>query len=159
MGACVMGSTPPCGAAVIWSKREIKRVFRWWRPTRYRPAAFFRPFDRVRRSFSNTISRTRTRRHGKGVSARAASGSNAETLAIQYTIELRQMLKRVGARRRARIPVHVWADVLAMTAVKFDLQSEETKAMKARGGRPDLVRECEVSREERAEVIRVCRRF
>jgi hypothetical protein len=49
---------------------------------------------------------------------------------------------------------HVWADVLAMTAVKFDLQSEETKAMKRAAA--DLIwsASAKVSREERAEVIR-----
>jgi hypothetical protein len=49
---------------------------------------------------------------------------------------------------------HVWADVLAMTAVKSGNQSEETKAMKRTAA--DLIwsASAKVSREERAEVIR-----
>jgi hypothetical protein len=48
----------------------------------------------------------------------------------------------------------VWADVLAMTAVKFGLQSEDTKVMKRAAA--DLIwsASAKVSREERAEVIR-----
>jgi len=49
---------------------------------------------------------------------------------------------------------HVWADVLAMTAVKQGLQSDETKAMKRAA--TDLIwsASAKTSREERAEVIR-----
>jgi Protein of unknown function (DUF1631) len=49
---------------------------------------------------------------------------------------------------------HVWADVLAMTAVKYSVQGEETKTMKRAAA--DLIwsASAKVSREERAEVIR-----
>jgi hypothetical protein len=49
---------------------------------------------------------------------------------------------------------HVWADVLAMTAVKAGNQSDETKAMKRAAA--DLIwsASAKVSREERSEVIR-----
>jgi hypothetical protein len=78
-----------------------------------------------------------------------------ETLAIQYTIELRKMLNEVPVQDGVReFLFQVWADVLATTAVKFDLQSEETKAMKRAAA--DLIwsASAKVSREERAEVIR-----
>jgi len=49
---------------------------------------------------------------------------------------------------------HVWADVLAMTAVKYSVHGEETKSMKRAAA--DLIwsASAKVSREERAEVIR-----
>jgi len=90
----------------------------------------------------------------KGVSL-AQQVEQRETLAIQYTIELRKMLNEVPVQEGVReFLFHVWADVLAMTAVKFDLQSEETKAMKRAAA--DLIwsASAKVSREERAEVIR-----
>src|SRR5205814_2508323 len=66
----------------------------------------------------------------KGVSL-AQQVEQRETLAIQYTIELRKMLTEVPVQEGVRDYLfHVWADVLAITAVKYDLQSEETKAMK-----------------------------
>jgi hypothetical protein len=78
-----------------------------------------------------------------------------ETLAIQYTIELRKMLEGVPVQEGVRqFLFHVWADVLAMTAVKASAQSDDTKAMKRAAA--DLIwsASAKVSREERAEVIR-----
>ena len=50
-----------------------------------------------------------------------------ETLAIQYTIELRRMLNEVPVQESVRAFLfQVWADVLATTAVRYGAQSEET---------------------------------
>jgi hypothetical protein len=78
-----------------------------------------------------------------------------ETLAIQYTIELRRMLNEVPVQEGVRqFLFHVWADVLATAAVRYGLQGEQTKAMKRAAA--DLIwsASAKVSREERAEVIR-----
>jgi hypothetical protein len=78
-----------------------------------------------------------------------------ETLAIQYTIELRKMLNDVPVQDGVReFLFHVWADVLAMTGVKHGLQSEQIRA--AKSAATDLIwsASAKVSREERAEVIR-----
>jgi hypothetical protein len=78
-----------------------------------------------------------------------------ETLAIQYTIELRKMLNDVPVQEGVReFLFQVWADVLAMAAVKSGPQGELTKAMKRAA--TDLIwsASAKVSREERAEVIR-----
>ena len=90
----------------------------------------------------------------KGVSL-AQQVEQRETLAIQYTIELRKMLNEVPVQEGVRDYLfHVWADVLAMTAVKFGLHSEEIKGMKRAAA--DLIwsASAKVSREERADVIR-----
>jgi len=97
-------------------------------PTRYRPARFqtvLTEFEKfLEHYFKNENEASR-----KGVSL-AQQVEQRETLAIQYTIELRKMLNEVPVQKACANSFHVWADVLAMTAVKFDLQSEETKAMK-----------------------------
>ena len=90
----------------------------------------------------------------KGVSL-AQQVEQRETMAIQYTIELRKMLNEVPVQEGVReFLFQVWADVLAMSAVKFGAQSEATRAMKAAAA--DLIWSAgaKVSREERAEVLR-----
>jgi hypothetical protein len=78
-----------------------------------------------------------------------------ETMAIQYTIELRRMLNEVPVQDGVReFLFQVWADVMAITAVKSGPQGDPTKAMKRAAS--DLIWSAgaKVSREERAEVIR-----
>jgi hypothetical protein len=90
----------------------------------------------------------------KGVSL-AQQVEQRETLAIQYTIELRKMLNEVPVQEGVRdFLFQVWADVMAMTAVKSGAQGAETKTMKRAAA--DLIwsASAKVSREERAEVIR-----
>ena len=90
----------------------------------------------------------------KGVSL-AQQVEQRETLAIQYTIELRKMLDEVPVQEGVRqFLFHVWADVLAITALRHGVQAEPTKAMRAVAA--DLIwsASAKVSRDERAEVIR-----
>jgi hypothetical protein len=90
----------------------------------------------------------------RGVSL-AQQVEQRETMAIQYTIELRKMLDTVPVQEGVRdFLFQVWADVLAMTAVKTGVGSEQTKAAKRAAA--DLIWSAgaKVSREERAEVIR-----
>jgi hypothetical protein len=63
-----------------------------------------------------------------------------ETLAIQYTIELRRMLNEVPVQEGVRqFLFQVWADVLATSAVRYGGQSEPDQDHEARRRRPDLV--------------------
>jgi hypothetical protein len=90
----------------------------------------------------------------KGVSL-AQQVEQRETMAIQYTIELRRMLNEVPVQEGVRqFLFHVWADVLATAAVRHGAQGEQTKAMKRAAA--DLIwsASAKVTREERAEVIR-----
>ena len=78
-----------------------------------------------------------------------------ETLAIQYTIELRRMLNEVPVQEGVRqFLFHVWADVLATTAVRYGAQDDATRRMKRAAA--DLIwsASAKVTREERGEVIR-----
>src|SRR6185312_4324424 len=90
----------------------------------------------------------------KGVSL-AQKVEQRETLAIQYTIELRKMLNAVPVQEGVReFLFHVWADVLATVAVKADDEVDATREMKRAAD--DLIwsASAKISRGERAEVIR-----
>jgi len=154
MGACVMGfsaSTAEIGDAL---EREIKRVVQ---VVEAYPDTGRRVFQTVLTEFEkfldhyfqqeNEVSR-------KGVSL-AQQVEQRETLAIQYTIELRKMLSEVPVQDGVRdFLFQVWADVLAVTGVRYGPQAEQTKTMKRAAA--DLIwsASAKVSREDRAEVIR-----
>jgi hypothetical protein len=154
MGACVMGFDAAMRHAGDVVEKEIKRVVQ---VVEAYPDTGRRVFQTVLTEFEKFLEhyfKNENEASRKGVSL-AQQVEQRETLAIQYTIELRKMLNEVPVQEGVReFLFHVWADVLAMTAVKFDLQSEETKAMKRAAA--DLIwsASAKVSREERAEVIR-----
>ena len=78
----------------------------------------------------------------KGVSL-AAQVEQRETMAIQYTIELRKMLNDVPVQEGVRdFLFQVWADVLATAAVKAGSRRRD-QGHEARRRRPDLVGERE----------------
>jgi hypothetical protein len=90
----------------------------------------------------------------KGVSL-AQQVEQRETLAIQYTIELRKQLNEVPVQEGVRqFLFQVWADVMAMTALRNGVHSDTMKAVRAAA--LDLIwsASAKVTREERAEVIR-----
>ena len=155
MGACVMGfdahSTRVSGGAV---EKEIKRVVQ---VVEAYPDTGRRVFQTVLTEFERFLEhyfKNENEASRKGVSL-AQQVEQRETLAIQYTIELRKMLNEVPVPEGVReFLFQVWADVLAMTAVKSGLGSEETKEMKRAAA--DLIwsASAKVSRDERADVIR-----
>ncbi|MBX9793170.1 MAG: DUF1631 domain-containing protein [Burkholderiaceae bacterium] len=155
MGACVMGfdanSTRLSGGAV---EKEIKRVVQ---VVEAYPDTGRRVFQTVLTEFERFLEhyfKNENEASRKGVSL-AQQVELRETLAIQYTIELRKMLNEMPVQEGVReFLFHVWADVLAMTAVKSGLQSEDIKTMKRTAA--DLIwsASAKVSREERADVIR-----
>jgi hypothetical protein len=154
MGACVMGFDTAMRQAGDILEKEIKRVVQ---VVEAYPDTGRRVFQTVLTEFEKFLEhyfKNENEASRKGVSL-AQQVEQRETLAIQYTIELRKMLNEVPVQEGVRdFLFHVWADVLAMTAVKHDLQSEETKTMKRAAA--DLIwsASAKVSREERAEVIR-----
>ncbi|MBA3597979.1 MAG: DUF1631 family protein [Methylibium sp.] len=154
MGACVMGFDVSARAVGDALDKEIKRVVQ---VVEAYPDTGRRVFQTVlteferflEHYFSNENAATR-----KGVSL-AQQVEQRETLAIQYTIELRKMLDQMPVQEGVRIFLfQVWADVLATTALKAGAGSETTKVMKRAAA--DLIWSAgaKVSREERADVIR-----
>ncbi|MGM9485427.1 DUF1631 family protein [Roseateles sp. NT4] len=161
MGACVMGfntvhNTGP-GAERASSdalEREIKRVVQ---VVEAYPDTGRRVFATVLTEFEKFLDHyfeNENQASKRGVSL-AQQVEQRETLAIQYTIELRKMLSEVPVQDGVRdFLFHVWADVLAVTAVRAGAQSDVTKSMKRAAA--DLIwsASSKASREERAEVIR-----
>jgi hypothetical protein len=154
MGACVMGFGVASRDVGDILEKEIKRVVQ---VVEAYPDTGRRVFQTVLTEFEKFLEhyfQNENAASKKGVSL-AQQVEQRETLAIQYTIELRKMLNEVPVQEGVReFLFHVWADVLAMTAVKSGNQSDETKAMKRTAA--DLIwsASAKVSREERAEVIR-----
>jgi len=157
MGACVMGfsaSSNADGSVNEALEREIKRVVQ---VVEAYPDTGRRVFATVLTEFEKFLSHYFEKENEasmKGVSL-AQQIEQRETLAIQYTIELRKMLNEVPVQDGVReFLFQVWADVLAVTAMRKGAQGDETKAMKRAAA--DLIwsASAKVSRDERAEVIR-----
>jgi hypothetical protein len=157
MGACVMGfdSASSSGPGVVEAlDREIKRIVQ---VVEAYPDTGRRVFQTVLTEFEKWLEhyfQNENEATKKGVSL-AQQVEQRETLAIQYTIELRRMLNEMPVQEGIRKYLfHVWADVLATTAVRYGNQGEQTKVMKRAAA--DLIwsASAKVTREERAEVIR-----
>jgi hypothetical protein len=154
MGACVMGfsaATADVGEAL---DKEIKRVVQ---VIEAYPDTGRRVFSTVLTEFEKFLEhyfKSENQATMRSVSL-AQQIEQRETLAIQYTIELRKMLNEVPVQDGIRnFLFQVWADVLALSAVKHGAQAEATKALRLAAA--DLIWSAgaKVSREDRAEVIR-----
>jgi hypothetical protein len=153
MGACVMGFDSSSRAVGDLLEREIKRVVQ---VVEAYPDTGRRVFQTVLTEFEKFLEhyfKNENEASKKGVSL-AAQVEQRETMAIQYTIELRKMLNDVPVQEGVReFLFQVWADVLATTAVKTGA-GDATKEMKRAAA--DLIwsASAKVSRAERADVIR-----
>ncbi len=154
MGACVMGFNASEGAIGQSLEKEIKRVVQ---VIEAYPDTGRRVFQTVLTEFEKFLDhyfRDENLSTRKGVSL-AQQVEQRETLAIQYTIELRKMLNEVPVQDGVReFLFQIWADVLAMTALRAGQQGDATRVMKRAAA--DLIwsASAKVTREDRAEVIR-----
>ncbi len=154
MGACVMGLDNASRTVGDALEKEIKRVVQ---VVEAYPDTGRRVFQTVLVEFEKFLEhffKNENEASKRGVSL-AQQVEQRETLAIQYTIELRRMLNEVPVQEGVRqFLFQVWADVLATSAVRFGGQGPETKTMKRAAA--DLIwsASAKVTREERAEVIR-----
>ena len=154
MGACVMGFDSSARSVGDALEKEIKRVVQ---VVEAYPDTGRRVFQTVLGEFEKFLEHyfsTTNEATRKGVSL-AQQVEQRETLAVQYTIELRRMLNEVPVQDSVRLFLfQVWADVLATCAVRYGAQGEQTRNMKRAAS--DLIwsASAKVTREERAEVIR-----
>jgi hypothetical protein len=154
MGACVMGFDSSSRAIGDILEKEIKRVVQ---VVEAYPDTGRRVFQTVLTEFEKFLEhyfKNENEASRKGVSL-AQQIEQRETMAIQYTIELRKMLDTVPVQEGIReFLFQVWADVMAMTALKTGHTSEQTRTAKKAAA--DLIWSAgaKVSREERAEVLR-----
>jgi hypothetical protein len=156
MGACVMGfeGGTEAGLSDEPLEKEIKRVVQ---VVEAYPDTGRRVFQTVLTEFERFLENYFKTTHAaasKGVSL-AQQIEQRETLAIQYTIEMRKMLNEVPVHDGVReFLFQVWADVLATTAVKAGQSSDQTKRMHKGAAELIWLASAKVSREERSEAIR-----
>jgi hypothetical protein len=151
MGSCVMGfDASSIGGSAL--ETEIKRVVQ---VIEQYPETGRRVFQLVYDEFQKFLSRFLTE---KGPTQRLVSVAQQveqkETMAIQYTIEMRRMLNDMPVREEIReFLFKVWAEVLAVSAVKNGPQHEETLSLKKSA--TDLVwaASAKPNRNDRARVI------
>jgi hypothetical protein len=157
MGACVMGFDASARAVGDALEGEIKRVVQ---VVEAYPDTGRRVFQTVLTEFERFLEhyfKSENEVTKRGVSL-AQQVEQRETLAIQYTIELRKMLNEVPVQEGVRqFLFHVWADVLAMSAVRHGAQARPPRPCKA-AHRPDLVGRRQVSRGSARKSSAACRR-
>lgn len=151
MGSCVLGfdSTAISGSALENEIRRVVQVIEQY------PETGRRVFQLVYDEFQRFLSRFLTE---KGPTQKLVSVAQQveqkETMAIQYTIELRKMLSDVPVREEIReFLFKVWAEVLAVAGVKNGPQHEETLALKKSASDLVWAASAKPNRHDRAKVI------
>ncbi len=150
MGSCALGFDVTVAGGVL--ELEIKRVVQ---VIEQYPETGRRVFQLVYDEFDKFLSRFLAE---QGSTARVVSVAQQieqkETMAIQYTIEMRSMLDDMPVREEIReFLFKVWAEVLALAAMKNGPQHAETLTLKRAAA--DLVgaASAKPNREDRARVI------
>jgi hypothetical protein len=151
MGSCVMGfdAAAISGSALETEIRRVVQVIEQY------PETGRRVFQLVYDEFQRFLSKYLTE---KGATQKLVSVAQQveqkETMAIQYTIELRKMLSDVPVREEIREYLFkVWAEVLAVAAVKNGPQHEETLALKKSASDLVWAASAKPNRNDRAKVI------
>ena len=155
MGACVMGFDSGDGTLVGEPmEREIRRIVQ---VVEAYPDTGRRVFETVLRELEKFLE-AYFRDHHEGARAGVSLAQQVEqreTLAIQFTIELRRMLSEVPVPEGVRdFLFQVWADVLATTAVRDGVGGEVTRRMKRAAADLIWAAAAKLTREDRSEVIR-----
>ncbi len=151
MGSCVLGFD----ASVISStalEQEIKRVVQ---VIEQYPDTGDRVYKKVYEEFQAFLKQHLTERPGtQKVVGVAQQLEQKETLAIQYTIELRDQLKDMPVRDEIReFLFKVWAEVLAVSAVRQGAQHAETLLLKKAAADLIWAASAKPNRADRARVI------
>ncbi|MDZ7812723.1 MAG: DUF1631 family protein [Ideonella sp.] len=154
MGACVMGFEGDADVIGSPLETEIRRVVQ---VVEAFPDTGRRVFQTVLNEFEKFLE-AYFREHNdttRFAVSLAEQVEQRETLAIQYTIELRKMLSDVPVQDGVRdFLFHIWADVLATSAVRHGAQSEEVRRVRSAATELLWTAGAKTTREERAEVIR-----
>lgn len=151
MGSVVMGFD---AAAISGSalENEIRRVVQ---VIEQYPETGQRVFKLVYDEFVAFLSKYLTRSDAtQRVLSVAQQVEQRETMAIQYTIELRKMLNDMPVREEIRAFLFkVWAEVLAMAAIKYGGQGEQTVVFKRAASELVWAASAKPNRADRTRVI------
>jgi Protein of unknown function (DUF1631) len=150
MGSCVLGFDANIGSAQM--EAEVKRVVQ---TIEQYPETGRRVFQLVFDEFEKFLTRFLT--EGKStakVVTLAQQVEQKETAAIQYTIELRKLLGNMPLKDTIReFLFKVWAEVLALAAIKNGGQHEQTLALKQVAADLLWAASTKSNRADRAKVI------
>ena len=151
MGSCVMGfdSSGISGSALETEIKRVVQVIEQYPETGKR--VYQLVYDEFQKFLKHFLTDTAATQKVVGV---AQQVEQKETLTIQYTIEMRNMLKDMPVRDEIReFLFKVWAEVLAVVAVRKGPQHAETLALKKSA--TDLVwaASAKPNRSDRARVI------
>lgn len=151
MGSCVMGfdASSINGNALEAEVRRVVQVIEQY------PETGQKVFALVLREFEEFLSKHLTQNQSTAkISSVAQQVEQKETLAIQYTIELRNMLADMPVREEVRdFLFKSWADVLAMAAVRYGARNARAMRFKQAAGELVWSASAKPSRQERARVI------
>lgn len=151
MGSCVMGFDASAinGSALEAEIRRVVQVIEQY------PDTGRRVYQLVYDEFQKFLSKYLTEKgSAQRVVSIAQQVEQKETLAIQYTIELRNMLKGMPVRDEVRdFLFKVWAEVLAMAAVKYGPQHQDTVMFKRCAADLVWAASAKPNRQDRARVI------
>ena len=150
MGSCVLGFevTVTGGALEIEVKRIVQVIEQY-------PETGRRVFQLVYDEFDRFLSKFLSE---KGSTARVVSVAQQveqkETMAIRYTIEMRNMLNDMPVREAIReFLFKIWAEVLAIAAMKNGAQHAETISLKQAAASLVWAASAKPNRTDRARVI------
>jgi hypothetical protein len=151
MGACVLGfnSTTINGSALEAEIRRVVQVIEQY------PETGRRVFQLVYDEFEKFLSKFLTEKQATSrLVSVAQQVEQRETLAIQYTIELRTMLRDMPVRDEIReFLFKTWAEVLALSAVRDGPQHADTIALKRTAADLVWAASAKPNRSDRAQVI------
>ena len=151
MGSCVMGfdASSINGNALEVEIRRVVQVIEQY------PETGQKVFALVLREFEDFLTKNLAQSQSTAkITSVAQQVEQKETLAIQYTIELRNMLADMPVREEVRdFLFKFWADVLAMATVRYG--AKDAQAMRFKQAASELVwsASAKPSRQERARVI------
>jgi hypothetical protein len=151
MGSCVMGFDAS-GISSDALETEIKRVVQ---VIEQYPETGDRVYRRVYEEFLEFLKKHLTQKAvTQKVMGVAQQVEQKETLTIQYTIELRNQIKDMPVREEIReFLFKVWAEVLAVAAVRQGAQHEETLLLKKTATDLIWAASAKPNRADRARVI------
>jgi Protein of unknown function (DUF1631) len=150
MGSCVLGfNVTVTGGAMELEVRRVVQVIEQY------PETGRRVFQIVYDEFEKFLSKFLSEQIGTArVVSVAQQVEQKETMAIQYTIEMRNMLNDMPVRDGVReFLFKVWAEVLAIAAVKHGAQHHETINLKRAAADLVWAASAKPNREDRARVI------
>ncbi|MGO4392698.1 DUF1631 family protein [Variovorax sp. M-6] len=151
MGSCVMGfdAAAISGSALEGEIRRVVQVIEQYPETGQR--VFKLVFDEFVAFLNKYLTQSDTTQRVMSV---AQQVEQKETMAIQYTIELRKMLNDMPVREEIReFLFKVWAEVLAIAALRYGAQDEQTVTLKRAASDLVWAASAKPNRNDRTRVI------